>query len=53
MKKLLLQFLKVQHAIMKNNEAYDDDLSETWREMKKEYKKLEKMMEEYIVEGES
>ena len=49
---LILQFTKVQHAIMANNEAYDDDLGSSWKEMKKEYVKLQRMMEEYIVEGE-
>lgn len=53
LEKIQLLLINLAIALDRNDIAYDDDKKETWLEMKRQYKKLQKKMDDYILRGET
>jgi hypothetical protein len=46
--KLILQLASLQCALLTNANAYDDDLEDTWLQLKDDYESLKTSMDKYI-----
>lgn len=45
---IILQLASLQASLLMNANAYDDDLEETWNNLKEDYERLKQSMDKFI-----